>query len=88
MFIVRRLTKIIFRSTETEDKKDDKNGLGHLGQMSKNARRDKNVDIALSTLLASFCVDLKFTLSIIQFVKHYTHVKLERANLRSTQKSV
>ncbi len=45
-----------FRSTEFEDKKVDKNGLGNLGWMAKNAQKVIYVEIAMSTLLSSFIV--------------------------------
>jgi hypothetical protein len=44
------------RSTEIEDKKVDKNGLGHLGLMAKKGQMAIYVDIAMSTLLPSFFV--------------------------------
>ncbi len=55
-----------FRSTGLEDKKVD-----------KKSKMAIYVDTAMSTLLPSFfSVNLKFGLSNIAFVKHYTFVKL------------
>ncbi len=75
-----------FWSTEIEEKRVNENGLGHLGWMAKNAQNSFMLTKLCWLYYPLYCVDLKLALSTIIFVKHYTCVKLERANLRLTQK--
>jgi hypothetical protein len=52
-----------FRSTEIEDKKVDKNGLGRLGRMAKNGQMAIYHDLCrhsyVDLIALFFCVDLK-----------------------------